>query len=254
MEADFEERFDGADLDTDVWLPYYLPQWSSRARSAATFSLEGGALRLGIPQDQGLWCEDQHDEPLRVSCVQSGCFAGPVGSRSGQQPFLPEQVVREEQPVLRGYVPLYGHIEVRARATVTARSMFAFWMVGFEDEPQRSGEICVAEVFGDTVRPGSANVGMGIHPFRDETLKEEFSADPFPIDVTEFHTYAVDWLPDQVRFLVDGTHVRTIAQSPAYPMQLMIGVFDFPAKADPAVTEPPVPELVVDHVSGRPLP
>jgi hypothetical protein len=34
-------------------------------------------------------------------------------------------------------------------------------------------------------------------------------------------------------------------------MQLMIGVFDFPAKA--AAAEVPVPELVVSHVRGHPL-
>jgi hypothetical protein len=31
----------------------------------------------------------------------------------------------------------------------------------------------------------------------------------------------------------------------------MIGVFDFPAKADPSSTDVPVPELVVSHVVGH---
>ena len=35
-------------------------------------------------------------------------------------------------------------------------------------------------------------------------------------------------------------------------MQLMIGVFDFPAKAAADAREVPVPELVVSHVRGRP--
>lgn len=30
------------------------------------------------------------------------------------------------------------------RGSVTERSMFAFWMSGIEDQPERSGEICVA--------------------------------------------------------------------------------------------------------------
>ena len=29
--------------------------------------------------------------------------------------------------------------------------MFSAWMVGLEDEPDRCGEICIVEVFGDTV-------------------------------------------------------------------------------------------------------
>lgn len=43
-----------------------------------------------------------------------------------------------------------------------------------------------------------------------------------------------------------------MSQAPDYPMQLMIGVFDFPAKgtADDRVA---VPELVVSHVRGRAL-
>ena len=32
----FSDHFDGTDLDTDVWVPHYLPHWSSRAASAAT--------------------------------------------------------------------------------------------------------------------------------------------------------------------------------------------------------------------------
>jgi hypothetical protein len=32
----FADEFDGTDLDRDVWLPHYLPAWSSRAESRAT--------------------------------------------------------------------------------------------------------------------------------------------------------------------------------------------------------------------------
>jgi hypothetical protein len=108
----------------------------------------------------------------------------------------------------------------------------------------------VAEVFGDTVDGRSAAVGMGVHRFRDPGLVEEFSAERFDLDVSEFHRYGVDWRADGLTFSVDGTVVRRVRQSPSYPMQLMIGVFDFPAKATGA--DVPVPELVVSHVTGRP--
>jgi hypothetical protein len=248
---ELDERFDGGELDTGVWFPYYLPHWSSRAASAATHSVRDGELRLSIPVDQPLWCADVHEEPLRVSCVQSGSFAGPLGGTVGQQPFREGHLVREEQPTMWGYTPLYGRIDVRMRAVVTGRSMFAFWMSGIEDRPERSGEICVVEVFGDAVRDGSADVGMGLHRFRDPALQEEWSADPIKIDVAEFHTYGVDWRPGSVVFTVDGEVVRRQEQAPDYPMQLMIGVFDFPAKAT-AADETAVPELIVSHVRGRP--
>lgn len=250
---DLDEHFAGDTLDLDVWFPYYLPHWSSRAASAATWAVHDGALHLSIPVDQPLWCPDLHEEPLRVSCIQTGSFAGPVGSSIGQLAFRDGLVVAEEQPTMWGYTPQYGQVEVRMRGVITPRSMVAFWMSGVEDRPERSGEICVAEVFGDAVGEGTADVGIGVHQFRDPDLVEEFSADPLAIDIAEFHTYRVDWRPDTITFTVDGDVVRVLDQAPTYPMQLMIGVFDFPAKAAPDSEQVPVPELVVSDVRGRAL-
>ena len=85
--TEFSDDFDAPGLDTDVWVPHYLPQWSSRAQSAATYEIAGSELRLTIPPGQGLWCAEDHEEPLRVSGVQSGVYSGEVGTTVGQQPF-----------------------------------------------------------------------------------------------------------------------------------------------------------------------
>ena len=154
---------------------------------------------------------------------------------------------------MSGYTPRYGLVEIRMRGIVTTRSMVAFWMVGIEDRPERSGEICVAEIFGDAVHDGSAAVGIGVHRFRDPALREEWAAERFDIDVAAFHTYGVDWRPSSLAFTIDGRVVRRLDQAPDYPMQLMIGVFDFPEKAFHG-GEPPVPELIVSHVRGRAAP
>src|SRR5918992_3532901 len=156
------DHFDGRELDTDVWIPHYLPQWSSRTESAATYTVAGSELRLTISPDQGLWCAGDHDPPLRVSGIQSGVFSGEVGSTIGQQPFRHGQVVREAQTTQWGWTPEYGVLEVRARMELSPRSMASVWMVGLETEPARCGEICVFEVFGDA----PDTVGMGVHPFR----------------------------------------------------------------------------------------
>lgn len=249
MELSFEERFDGPGLDEDVWVPHYLAHWSSRAESKATWDLVTDGLRLSIPEDQGLWCADLHDEPLRVSCLQSASFSGPAGGAIGPQPFREGLLVREAQPTLWGYTPLYGHVEVRMRAVVSPSSMYAFWMAGIEDRPERSGEICVAEVFGDTVGEQGVRLGVGVHQFRDPGLREEFSTVPCAIDPVGFHVYAVDWDPGELAFSVDGVEVLHLLQSPDYPMQLMIGLFEFPERrpADAPLHEP---ELVISHVKG----
>jgi hypothetical protein len=182
--------------------------------------------------------------------VQTGSFSGPVGTAVGQQPYADGLVVREEQPEFRGWTPQYGRVQVRMRGVVDDASMVAFWMSGFEDRPERSGEICVAEIFGDAVRPGSAAVGMGVKAFRDPRLTEDFAAVRLPLDVSGFHDYAVDWAPGRLAFTVDGEVVRELDQAPDYPVQLMIGVFDVPARA--AGRAPGfVPGLVVSAVRGE---
>ena len=66
----------------------------------------------------------------------------------------------------------------------------------------------------------------------------------------EQHSYAVEWRADGVDFLIDGRVVRSTQQSPRYPMQMIIAVFDFPE----AGSEPThVPVLAVDEVRGEPL-
>jgi hypothetical protein len=244
-----DERFTSGELDRSVWVPWYLPHWSSRAASAATYTVGGGELRLSIPAEQPLWAEGVHPTPLRVSGIQSANFSGPVGSTVGGQPFLPDQRVREEQEEFWGYTPRYGHVEIRMRGVITARSMVAFWLSGVEDRPEHSGEICVMEVFGNAPQA----VGMGLHRFRDPHLTEDWAQVTLPIDVARFHTYAVDWLPGSLTFTVDGAVVKRVGQSPDYPVQLELAVFDFPDKADQVPGEVPVPELVVTHISGRPL-
>ncbi|MCW2839532.1 MAG: glycoside hydrolase family 16 [Aeromicrobium sp.] len=245
MSALFSDDFDHG-LDTGTWLPHYLPQWSSRAESAAAWTVEHGALALSIPPQQGLWCEGIHETPLRVSGVQSGCFSGPVGSTTGQQLFAPGLLVREEQPLWTGWTWDGGLLEVRARMELSPRSMASVWLVGVEDSPERCGEICLFEVFGDAIDTGGAAVGQGVHPFRDPALRDDFEPLRHPIDVTAWHTYAANWRADGVDFLVDGVRTRTVEQSPGYPLQMMIGVFDFPDRGRPG--DDHVPRLLVDEV------
>jgi beta-glucanase (GH16 family) len=127
--------------------------------------------------------------------------------------------------------------------------MAALWLCGFEQQPNECGEICVTEVFGKDVFPGeSAEVGVGLKQIRDPDLTQDFAAPRLPVDVAEFHTYAVRWDAGEAVFSVDGQEVRTCPSPPTYPLQVMVAVFDFPewsAGDDHHL----VPELVVDRIS-----
>ncbi|MFG2074202.1 glycoside hydrolase family 16 protein [Nonomuraea maritima] len=244
---EFEDTFDGGGLDERRWIPRYLPQWTTRAASAARYRVGDGCLRLLIEEDQPPWSPETEGR-MRVSSLQTGVFSGPVGSTVGQHGR--GAVVREAQEEVRLYTPHFGLIEMRARATDDPRAMVALWMIGFEDVPERSAEICVCEIFGRDVRADATAVGMGVHPFGNPMITDEFAAEVLPIDAREFHVYAVEWTPDRVTFFVDGRHVRTIRQSPDHPMQLMLGIYEFPDAEGPDRVGPYPKEFVVDYVRG----
>lgn len=225
-ELEVEDRFDGSVLNEQLWIPYYLPQWSSRAASAARYALSDGTLRLLIEADQQPWSRE-HTGSLRVSSLQTGLFAGPVGSTIGQHHFRKELVVREAQKNLALYTPRYGLFELQARALDDPANMVALWMIGYEDEPTHSAEICICEIFGHDVGPKQCRVGMGLHPFGDPKIKDEFSAEVVEIDARESHTYAAEWTPELVACYVDDQLIKVIRQSPSYPMQFMLDIFEF---------------------------
>jgi hypothetical protein len=249
-ELEFEDTFDAPTLDERRWLPYYLPQWSSRERAAARLETGGGRLRLRIGADQEPWAPDLDGE-VRVSSLQTGLFAGPVGSTISQHRFSPDAVVREAQRNVRLYTPQYGLVEVRARASDDPLTMVALWMIGYEDEPERSAEICVCEIFGRDVRPDAAAIGMGVHPFGDPRIVDEFSRETVAIDAREFHVCAAEWTPEDISFAVDGRVVKVVGQSPANPMQLMLGIYEFRGAGGVPTGGRSYPkEFVLDYVRG----
>jgi hypothetical protein len=247
---EFQDEFQGASLDTNKWLPYYLPHWSSRSRTAARYSLPGGCLRLHIEADQPPWCPE-YDGGVRVSALQTGCFSGPVGSAAGQHQFRPGLVVAEAQPAARLYTPRFGYFETRLKAVPIPGYMVALWMIGFEERPEQSAEILICEIFGHELTATSAKVGYGLHPFGDPAIRDEFYRETVAIDAASYHIYAAEWTPTQVSFFIDNLKTRTIAQSPGYPMQLMLTVYEIPDHLTPQAEKTPWPKtLEVDYVRG----
>ena len=250
----FHDDFSGPELDPGKWFPYYLPQWSSRAQAAARYRLTGHSLELLIEQDQEPWCPE-FDGHIRVSSLQTGCFAGPLGSRVGQHRSKENVVVREAQDDLRLYTPTYGFFETRLRAVPVPGYMVALWMIGVERRPEHSGEICICELFGHEMTDKAATVGYGVHPFGDPGLTDAFFRDELELDASAFHVYAAEWTPDRVDFHVDNRKLRTVTQAIAYPMQFMLNIYELPGQLAATSEGAAWPKVFeVDYVRGyRPL-
>ncbi|ULQ59832.1 glycoside hydrolase family 16 protein [Brucepastera parasyntrophica] len=190
----FNDEFDSGILDEKKWLPYYLPQWSSRKNSKARYCFRGNNLVLQITADQKPWCPE-FNGGVKVSGLQTGVFSGPAGSPAGQHCFSKDCAVREFQQEKKLFTPQYGYTEIRCKGSPDPENVCAFWMIGFEDKPEHSAEICIFELKGGNAGKCSSIIGYGIHPFGDPEIHDEFFEQEFPINAADFHIYGADWTP-----------------------------------------------------------
>ncbi|SMH49305.1 Glycosyl hydrolases family 16 [Rathayibacter oskolensis] len=231
----FTDGFDEGRLDPERWVDHYLPQWTTPERSRARYDLDGDGLLLRIDADQPAWRDE--DGPMRVSNLQTGSFSGPVGSDRGTHRHLPGLRVRTEVPTRRWWTPRSGRVEAVLEASPHPACMLAIWLVGVEESgPDDSGEITVAELFGSLRGERRSTVRLGVKAVNDPRLRTDIVDLDLPIDTAEPHRYAAEWSEAGVALSVDGALVHTVEQTLAYPLQLMIDLFEFPEAGprDPA--------------------
>ena len=103
----------------------------------------------------------------------------------------------------------YGRIEARIKGPVGEGTWGAFWLLGANIDDRGwpgCGEIDVTELLG---RLPNTNLGYTHGPLsggggRGDQIEMTKSHS------SEFHTYAVDWLPDQIRYYLDGVPFVTV--------------------------------------------
>jgi hypothetical protein len=222
---DIDERFLGGP-DPLLWVPEYLPHWTTPDRSAARYeSLPGGGVQLRIDADQPDWRPE--DAPLRVSNLQTGTYSGPVGSLRGTHRHRDDGlVVRTETPRRLLWAPSGGRIDVTVSASLDEHCMLAAWLVGTEHEDaDDSGEICIFEIDADAV--GARTVARcGVKGHHDPRLVTDMTDVVLPLDASAPHTWSVVWGEGETLIACEGVPVRRIRQSPTYPMFLMLDLFE----------------------------
>ena len=246
---EYSDEFNSASLDESKWGLFHLPQWSSQDQSRPKFFVKDSNLTLQIEENQKPWCPE-FDGMVLCSSIQTGVFSGAVGTNEGQHRFSSALVVREAQTPTRMYTPQYGYFEMRARGMRAFKNHVALWMIGFEENPEQSGEIAICEIMGEYATQESTRLGHGVKAWFDSNLKDEFHEDFLKFDVTKYHIYSAEWKPDSIDFFLDNQKIRTIYQSPKYPMQFMLGIYERPLSA-PANRDDSYPkQFVIDYFRG----
>jgi beta-glucanase (GH16 family) len=94
----------------------------------------------------------------------------------------------------------YGTAEARIKLTDGSGLWPAWWMLGNGNWPQ-SGEVDIMEYIGEKDWASAAVHGPGYSGETPFVNRQYFAAGN---DVTQWHTYAVDWTPNSLDFKYDG--------------------------------------------------
>lgn len=147
-------------------------------------SVDDGSLRL-TAEEQEARCNDGEERPYRSGLVRST------------------------------HAWTYGRIEVRAKVPPGAGMLPAVWMLS-EDKPfgdeGRSGELDLMEV--DTADVGSVITSMHwTHDSCGPGCSKQSTLYELPeSNATDYHTYRLDWRPEQITFSIDDVKVLEVGE------------------------------------------
>ncbi|WP_326739428.1 glycoside hydrolase family 16 protein [Streptomyces sp. NBC_01022] len=218
---DFQEEFSGSSLDTDKWLPYYLPHWTSdREKAKARYTVADGVLTERVDQDTPAW-NPAYDGTVKISSIQTY-------DKDWWHRFNYAMPNDHHEPDFNGYSTQYGYVETRAKLSdVGGGGHQALWLVGTKDTSSASAnaEIDMIETFfskPDTWR--IAAYGWGDPDFLGSWASHE---DPVPSGepTEEYHVYGMDWTPTQLNFYYDNQLYKTINDAPNMPMGMIMGIY-----------------------------
>ena len=107
---------------------------------------------------------------------------------------------------------LYGKVEVRAKLPAGRGTWPAIWFL-----PDRiaqvgwpaCGEIDLMENVG--FEPGRIHLSVHTKAYNPVQHTEKTTSVPVPRLDTDFHVYAMEWTPDEIRMSIDGAHHFTFA-------------------------------------------
>ncbi len=251
---DFSTEFNDGKLDTELWLPQYLPHCTTNTTgSSARYKIENGCLNLYITKDSPDYFGGQPGsrDPDNLLWIANGIQ---TWEKNHLHPGGAQQM--EVEP-FEGYATQYGYFEIRMKMPDTKGGGYAaWWLIGTEDDKisddadtKQNGEIDVLETFFNN--PGVFH--PKVHAWDDPNLNEwsdEVNLKGFSKSyVNEFHTYAMDWRPEGITFYVDGKEVVHTEESPQYRMCMILSMYinsDFSGWDEPE-NEYPI-EWLIDYV------
>ena len=210
----FHDEFDGEKINTDKWIPEYLPSWpKDRSVCAPTYEMNNGIIRLIIDKNS----KNEFDKGMHISGFMSA-------SRTGLHHYDPKKKALHQIKTEATQINQYGYYEMRAKMQDGGGVHCAWWLIGFEDDPNQSCEIDIFEILGTDIN----RIWSTVHSWKDSTIQYHTEHPWFANKklAEEFHIYGFDWTPEDVTVYVDGIQVMKHKAAITYPLIQIISFYD----------------------------
>lgn len=233
----YNEEFDSAELDPEVWSPYYLRGWTTDEKALADYSFRDSCLSIACSAGREPWCSQ--DAGHRVSSIQSferrhlHRFGAVTGARNIMD--------------FDGFATQYGYFEIRARFPDTGDgSHFAWWMLGIQDDQngyenvnnelypigEYSDQTAEFDIIEQTLDRCSKDFDMNfwrpvIHPNGSRAIQYLWvpGTQIRRSASSEFHRYGFEWDETGTKFYLDGELVQETDRTPPYRMMTLFSVY-----------------------------
>ena len=234
------DDFDGTALNTEDWnYEYHEPGWVNNE------------LQAYVDSPKNIYVKDGK---LVIQAIKTVDENGKVSYTSG----------RVNTQYKHDYK--YGRFEARAKVPSGKGFLPAFWMMptdeSFYGQWPKCGEIDIMEVLGDNLTTSHGTLHFGEPHTQSQgsykLIKGDFSS--------EFHVFACEWEPGEIRFYVDGNLFHTekdwFTKRPGYgeiaypapydqPFYMILNLAvggDWPGNPEPDAVFADNAQLVVDYV------
>lgn len=181
----FEDNFDGDKLDSSKWgFEYHEPGWVNNELQSYDDNKENTYVKDGNLIIQAL--EKKED---------------------GKKTYTSGRI-----NTLGKYEAKYGIFEARLKVPAGQGFLPAFWMMPANEQLYGQwplcGEIDIMEVLGHETDKSYSTLHFG-EPHTQKQVSKKLKKGDFS---KEFHTYSVEWLPDEFKFYVDGEFIGSVTE------------------------------------------
>lgn len=224
----FHDEFNDATLNKTKWVDRYLSSWSKSSGNTSNYLFRNGFASLQIHKSTEPWCPEFDGQT-----VVSGFT---TGDRNGLHNWTGKNVIRNPRDMKLTHINQYGYYEMRMRGQAGSSRHSAWWLLGFEDDPEQSAEIDIMELQGRYEH----KVPPALHSWKDKKAFPWFSGlrsytSPVNDVNNEYHVYGFDWqkgtgtrrgYPDSITFYIDGHEYAKISVNIDYPMIQLLSLYE----------------------------